>query len=311
MLGVSWKEEHNGMKATHANRVVVIRSKFSDGLGFNERGFLCPIHPMFPLSKVQIILTVCFPPSSQGTAANMRTPGKKGKKLHNREDEWQGRNLLSPQPTYIDDDDYEDHLKDAADLPLKPDDYYRPGSRRSSMKGKYSVGHSRDSHLESTLIDFDDLDNGTGVMIQRYQDVPRVFRSPPPMGHRGRSRSGVWDNQKLKSPVLPVDKKMTPEKRLFTMSAPDLLECLSDSSDSSSSGYGGSNYIYARIPGSRGDSLRGRPDLPIRPGVIPCPLQQGYGDPRRAFTLGNPYQTHIPQTHRTVHRSNSRGKIRC
>ena len=220
----------------------------------------------------------------------MRKPGKKGKKKLNREDEWQGRNLLSPQPTYIDDDDYEDHLKET-DTSLKPDDFYRPNSsRRSSTRGKYSLAHSRDSQLESTLIDFDDYDT-------RLYNTPRVFRSPPPtmpMGHRGRSRSGVWESNKNKSPAKH-ERKLTQEKRLITMSAPDLLECLSDS-DSSSSGYGGSNSIYARLPGGRGDSLCGRPKPP--------PWD------KRSSTLGA-----TPHSHRTVQkqlsRSNSRNKIRC
>ena len=234
---------------------------------------------------------ICWLIFLQGTASNMRKPGKKGKKMQNREDEWQGKNLLSPQPTYVDDDDYEDHLKDC-DIPLKADDFYRfNSSRRSSMRGKYSLAHSRESQLESTLIDFEDNE-------PRY-DIPRVFRSPPPnmpMSHRGRSRSGVWDSNKNKSPAK-TERRLTQEKRLITMSAPDLLECLSDS-DSSSSGYGGSNSIYARVPwgGGRGDSLRGRPEPPPRD--------------KRCSTLGA-----TPYSHRTVHmqlsRSNSRNKIRC
>ncbi len=143
--------------------------------------------------------------------------------------------------------------------------------------GKYSIGHSRDSHLDSTLIDFGEAD------VNRY-DNSRAYRSPvsppPPMGHRGRSKSGVWDQRKLRSPVPP--ERPTLEKKLITMSAPDLLEalcCGSEYSDNSS-GYGGSMAANKARPPKN-----------------------------KSFTLG------APQSHRTVQRqlsrSNSRNKIRC
>ena len=87
-------------------------------------------------------------------SCNIRKAKRKNKKnKNNREDEWQGRNLLTSHgfdeeelADYIDQRDMDTVIK-YADM-----DECRCGSRRNSFRGKYILARSRDSHLDGPSI---------------------------------------------------------------------------------------------------------------------------------------------------------------
>ena len=160
------------------------------------------------------------------TPSNMRK-GKKGKKNKNyKEDDLQGRNLLSP-PCYADDDDY-DSPKDIMSetymkYPMIIDDTYKSFcSRQASRSGKHSLCRSRDSYLDGADSPYE---------WDEY-DITRTRQSRP---RPSRTRSGVWDNKSVAiamTPRVPQQggRLLLTEKKAFTQSAPDILELMAQSS---------------------------------------------------------------------------------
>ena len=155
-------------------------------------------------------------------SSNIRK-GRKGKKNKNyKDDELQGRNLLSP-PCYIDDDDYDSPKDIMSDTymkyPMIIDDTYKSvSSRRASRVGKHSLCRSRDSHLDGadSAYEWDEYD---------IRDRPRSRGN----GRPNRARSGIWDNRSTvmaMTPAVPKRGGRLVERKHFTQSAPDILELL-------------------------------------------------------------------------------------
>jgi hypothetical protein len=165
----------------------------------------------------------------KGSASNIRK-AKKTKKTQNfREDDMQGRNLLSISCMSDEDYDFMDHNHKETDTTLK---YFEPeyarvyGSRRSSgaKAAKYALARSKDSQLDSAY-EWDESDITPPEHLSPIPVVPPAV--PPRRGKPIRARSGVWDNRM--EVRTPPPQRMIPSKRLITMSAPDLIASVEES----------------------------------------------------------------------------------
>ncbi|KAK2151438.1 hypothetical protein LSH36_363g02075 [Paralvinella palmiformis] len=171
---------------------------------------------------------------------NIRKPqgkrGKKTKKINNREDEWQGRNLLS-SPTYDDDD-----MLDVIPIDVREMDTMMkyqssaapPGideplcrqhhlARKNSKSGRLSLARSRDGQLE---------DDSIWMEADAPRDRPRSRRD---LRHK-RAKSGQWDPPTANRSFVAVTAAAAAAAQSnnyvvpcglhgnkFTQSAPDIL----------------------------------------------------------------------------------------
>ena len=161
--------------------------------------------------------------------SNVRKAGKrnkKTKKINNKEDEWQGRNLLT-SPNYDEEDALEIMALDPRDMetmlkypmPITDEELYRQHqlSRKNSKSGRYSLARSRDSQLESSIwVEYDPV-----------KDRPRSKRD---LRHK-RAKSGQWDPPTNRSCAIhahPNNYVVQGElrKTKFTQSAPDILSLI-------------------------------------------------------------------------------------
>lgn len=234
---------------------------------------------------------------------NLSTPtntrkGKKKKNKNYKEDELQGRNLLSP-PYYVDDDDYDSPKDIMCDTymkyPMIIDDTYKSvRSQHASRTGKQSLCRSRDSFLDGvdSAYEWDEYD----VTNTRSRMRP------------SRTRSGIWDNKSfavaMTPRVAPVHRGgRVSEKKTFTQSAPDIMELMRREQEE-----------QQRSPGYCPVHSHGQASTPDRE-----VMSQTYFSPAsiqdRASRLARSSTTGAVYGHRTIHpknRSNSRGRIsRC